>query len=320
MRSSSWRVVPPVMAVIIGCSLVASCGSSSAPAAVATPGGSQAGFPVTVHAANGAVRVPSRPGAIISLSPTGTEMLYAIGAGSQVAAVGQYSDYPPHAPLTKLSEANPSVEAIAVRRPGLVVIDSEAATGLSKQLGAFHIPVLLLPAAASLADVYAQLDELGRATGHLGQAGREASSIRSQIARIVASVPKRPRPLTYYYELTTDYYSVTSDTFVGRLLGLLGLKSVADSARGAAASGGYPQLSAEFILAADPHYVFLADTVCCKQNARTVAARPGWSHLTAVKDGGVVGINDDIASRWGPRIVDLLQTVANALTRRRASP
>src|SRR5260370_909345 len=130
------------------------------------------------------------------------------------------------------------------RRPDLVLIDSEAATGLARQLAAFRIPVLLLPAAARLTDVYAQLDELGRATGRLGQAEAEGRSIRSQIARIAASVPKRTVPLTYYYELTTDYYSLTSDTFVGRLLGLLGLKSVAHAARGAAAASGYPQLSA----------------------------------------------------------------------------
>ncbi len=317
MRSSSWRVVPPVIAVILGCSLVASCGASSGPAAVSAPDRRE-GFPVTVLAANGPVRIPARPGEIISLSPTGTEMLYAIGAGSQVKAVGQYSDYPARAPLTRLSEANPSIEAIAVRRPDLVLIDSEAATGLAKQLAAFRIPVLLLPAAARLTDVYAQLDELGRATGRLGQAEAEGRSIRSQIARIAASVPKRTVPLTYYYELTTDYYSVTSDTFVGRLLGLLGLKSVADAARGAAAASGYPQLSAELILKSNPDYIFLADTLCCQQSAHTVAARSGWARLNAVKDGDVVGLNDDIASRWGPRIVDLLRTVANALSRSRA--
>jgi iron complex transport system substrate-binding protein len=317
MRSSSWRVVAPVMAVILGCSLVASCGASAGPAAVSAPGGS-AGFPVSVRAANGLVRMPARPGEIISLSPTGTEMLYAIGAGRQVKAVGLYSDYPARAPLTRLSEANPSVEAIAVRRPDLVVIDSEAATGLARQLATFRIPVLLLPAAARPADVYAQLAELGRATGHLGQAEAEGRSIRSQIARITAGVPKHTAPLTYYYELTTDYYSVTSDTFVGRLLALLGLKSIADSARGAASAGGYPQLSAELILTSDPDYIFLADTLCCRQSAHTVAARAGWARLNAVKDGDVVGLNDDIASRWGPRIVDLLRTVADAVSRSRA--
>ena len=321
------RAVVPAIVMMITATLTAACGVTSGPAAsgssakagLSAPTGDDAAFPATIHAADGAIRVPSRPDKIISLSPTGTEMLYAIGAGRQVLAVGQYSDYPPQAPRTSLSEVTPSVESIATRRPDLVVTDSEGTPNLPKQLAGFGIPVIMLPAAANLPDVYAQLDELGRATGHLAQAQAEAGLIRQQIARIVASVPHRPRPLTYYYELTTDYYSVTSSTFVGRLLGLLGLKSVADSARGTAAAGGYPQLSAESILKADPDYLFLADTICCRQSARTVAARPGWAQITAIRQGRVVGLNDDIASRWGPRIVDLLRTVAEALQRGRGS-
>jgi len=323
LQKYSWRAVVPAVVMTITATLTASCAvtsgqavaGSSAKTGSAAPTGEDAAFPVTVHAADGTVRLPSRPDRIISLSPTGTEMLYAIGAGRQVVAVGQYSDYPPRAPLTSLSEVTPSVESIAIRHPDLVVTDSEGAASLPRQLAGFRIPVIMLPAAASIPEVYAQLDELGRATGHLAQAQTEARRIRAQIAGIVASVPHRSRPRMYYYELTTDYYSVTSSTFVGRLLGLLGLKSIADSARGSAASGGYPQLSAESILQADPNYIFLADTICCAQSARTVAARPGWNQLTAVREGHVVGLNDDIASRWGPRIVDLLRTVADALRR-----
>ena len=105
---------------------------------------------------------------------------------------------------------------------------------------------------------------------------------------------------------------MTSATFVGQLLHLLGMKSIADTATGAAAAGGYPQLSSEFIIKANPDYIILADTICCHQSAATVAKRPGWSGLTAVKDGHVIALNDDIASRWGPRITDLLRTVETA--------
>jgi iron complex transport system substrate-binding protein len=97
------------------------------------------------------------------------------------------------------------------------------------------------------------------------------------------------------------------------VLGLLGLHSIADAAKGAAASGGYPQLSGEFVLKANPNYIVLADTVCCGQSAATVAGRPGWSNLGAVRGGRVLALNDDIASRWGPRIVVLLSQVANEL-------
>jgi iron complex transport system substrate-binding protein len=284
--------------------------STASPEAQATPGRA---FPATVHAANGTVRVLRRPVAIISLSPTATEMLYAVGAGSQVKAVDENSDYPPSAPRTRLSGFAPNVEAVAALQPDLVVTDADVG-GLAGKLAPLHIPVLVLPPAAKVADVYQQLDELGMATGHLSQAEQESARIRAAIARIVASVPRHSEPLTYYYELEQDYYSVTSLTFVGQLLGLLGLKSIADAAPGSARAGGYPQLSAEFILKSNPDYIFLTDTICCGQNARTVAARPGWASLKAVKDGHVVGLNDDIASRWGPRVVDLLGSVAKALT------
>ena len=118
-------------------------------------------------------------------------------------------------------------------------------------------------------------------------------------------------PLTYYHELDPTYFSATSKTFIGQVYSLLGLKNIADPAD--ADGSGYPQLSAEAIIAANPDMVFLADTKCCQQTAQTVAARPGWNVITAVKDGGVVPLDDDIASRWGPRIVDYLRSVAAAV-------
>jgi iron complex transport system substrate-binding protein len=277
--------------------------------ALALSGVATASFPVSVHAANGTVRVTSRPTAIVSLSPTATEMLYAIGAGSQVKAVDLNSDYPPGAPRTQLDGNNPNVEAIARDKPDLVVASNEP-TSVDSQLGALGIAVVSDPAATNLSQEYAQFEELGKLTGHEAQARAEVAKIKSQVARIVASVHKPAHPATYYYELDQTYYSATSSTFIGQVLGLLGLHNIADAAKGAAASGGYPQLSGEFILKSNPNYILLADTICCGQSAATVAQRPGWSGLAAVKGGRVLGLNDDIASRWGPRIVVLLSEVA----------
>jgi iron complex transport system substrate-binding protein len=271
-------------------------------------------YPVQITAANGTVTIPSRPIAIVSLSPTATEMLYAIGAGSQVKAVDSYSDYPKNAPRTKLNAEEPNVEAIVAYKPDLVVVAGDT-TGLTAQLAKFGIPVLSDPAATDLSQEYQQFDELGEATDHPAQARSEVTKIKGQIAQIVANAPKHSKPITYYFELEQTYYSETSSTFIGQVLGLLGMKSIADAAKGAASSGGYPQLSAEFIIRANPDYIFLADTICCGQNAHKVAKRPGWAVLSAVKDDRVVGLNDDIASRWGPRIVDLLHTVAVAVKR-----
>jgi iron complex transport system substrate-binding protein len=308
-----------LIAVALAAGLMAAACSTATntPTDSGSPGHASAGgaFPVSVTAANGTVHVAKRPTAIVSLSPTATEMLYAIGAGSQVKAVDSNSNYPPKAPRTKLSYFNPNVEAIAAERPDLVVVSNDSSNGptLTKRLRAFGIPVLELPAPPNLAGVYAEFAQLGQATGHPLQARTEVSTIRGQIRKILAAVPHRSKPLTYYYELDQTYYSVTSDTFIGRLLRLLGMKSIADSAKGASAAGGYPQLSAEFIVKANPDYIILADTICCHQSASTVAGRPGWSGMAAVKSKHMILLNDDIASRWGPRVVDLLRAVLAAI-------
>jgi iron complex transport system substrate-binding protein len=310
------RQLPAIVAAAALAAACAACGSSSASSnsGSGSSGASAAtaGFPVTISASGRKVHLTSRPDAIVSLSPTATEMLYAIGAGSQVKAVDSDSDYPANAPITKLSAYQPNAEAIATYKPDLVIISNDIG-GITAKLTALSIPVLDLPAAANVSGVYSEFTQLGAATGHLTQAQAEDKRLRASISRIVAAEPKHSGPLTYYYELGTDpYYSVTDSTFIGSLLSLLGMKSIADTAKGAAAAGGYPSLSAEYILKANPDYIILSDTgtTAGGQDAATVSARPGWSIVTAVKDKHVIVLNADIASRWGPRIVQLLQTVA----------
>ncbi len=310
------RALTRASAVAVAAVVAAACAAcSSSPASQSgSTGSAGAGFPVTVTTAAGKVHLASRPDAIISLSPTATEMLYAIGAGKQVKAVDDDSDYPRGAPMTKLSGFEPNAEAIAAYKPDLVVISNNI-DSITAKLTALSIPVLDLPAAADVSAVYSEITELGEATGHVAQSQAEDHKIRAGIAAIVASEPKHSAPLTYFYELGANpYYSVTDSTFIGSLLSLLGMKSIADSATGAAAAGGYPELSPEFILKANPDYILLSDTGSNGgQTPAMVAARPGWGALTAVKDKHVIALNADIASRWGPRIVQLLQTVANAM-------
>jgi iron complex transport system substrate-binding protein len=306
--SRSVRRRAPLAIALSALSLVAACGSASTPATHTPDAGGT--FPVTVHAGNGTVTVKTRPTSIVSLSPTATEMLFAIGAGKQVKAVDKDSDYPPGVPKTALDGVNVNIEAIANSRPD-VVVASQLTDAQISALKALGITVVTEPAAASLTQVYGQLQQLGQVSGHEQSAVSLVSSMKARVAQIVKATGTRKA--SYYYELDQTYYSETSSTFIGQVLGLLGLHSIADAARGAAASGGYPQLTAEYILKANPTYILLADTLCCHQSAATVAARPGWSTLSAVKGGRVIALNDDIASRWGPRIVDLLATVAAAL-------
>ena len=249
------------------------------------------------------------PHRIVSLSPTATESLFAIGAGKQVVAVDNQSDYPKRAPRTSLSGYTPNVEAIANYHPDLVVIEfdpGDTASGLR----ALGIRVLNQSTAKDLAGAYAQIRRLGVVTGHRKTANALVKRMKKQIARAVASAPKRR--LTIYHELTPDFYSATSSTFIGRIYKLFGLRNIADAAEDAAGAG-FPKLSAEYILSANPQVIVLADTRCCGQNAAAVKARPGWSTISAVRTGAIASVDDSIASRWGPRIVQFVRAVAKTL-------
>ena len=116
-----------------------------------------------------------------------------------------------------------------------------------------------------------------------------------------------------FHELDPLLFTVTSKTFIGSVYSALGLENIADAAD--AAGSGYPQLSAEYVVAANPDVVVLADSVCCGQRPSTVASRPGWDRISAVRTGSIVRVHDSIASRWGPRLVDFFRAMSSALER-----
>lgn len=271
-----------------------------------------ASFPVTIVASNGQVTVSKQPRRIVSLSPTATESLFAIGAGGQVVAVDNQSDYPKNAPKTTLSGFTPNVEAIAQYRPDLVVVSYDS-KGLLSALRRLKITVIHHDAAKGFQGAYQQIRQLGLVTGHEAQAKRVVDRMKTKIARIVKASREKRRSFSVYHELTPDLYSATSKTFVGKVYAALGLRNVAD---GADASGtGYPQLSAEYIVAVSPDLIVLADSICCGQTPSTVAQRPGWDRISAVRTGSIVRIHDSIASRWGPRLVDFFRAMSAALAR-----
>jgi iron complex transport system substrate-binding protein len=280
-------------------------------------GGSQGGarpeasFPVTIEAANGQVVIEKEPERIVSLSATATEMLFAIGAGDQVEAVDDQSTYPAEAPMTDLSGFEVNVEAVAGYEPDLVVYSNDPG-GLQKSLDELGIPALMQPAAVTLDDTYVQIEQLGEATAHPSESRDLVATMKADVEEITRSLPTFDTPPDYYHELDTNYFTVTSKTFIGEVYSLLGLDNIADAAD--KDKTGYPQLSAEYIIEADPDLVFLADTKCCDQTAASVAKRPGWGQLAAVRNDSVVELDDDVASRWGPRVVDLLRTAAEAVS------
>lgn len=298
---------------VAGCSSTSSSSPSLASSATATAAAA-AQFPVTITTANGAVTIKARPSRIVSLSPTSTEDLYAVGAGPQVVAVDADSNYPSNAPVTKLSGLTPNVEAIARYNPSLVVTDQNVG-GLAANLGKLGIPVLIEPAATTLDDVYREIAQIGAATGHGTTAAQTVAGLKAQIEATVAGTPHKH--LTYYWELSASpFYSVTSKTFIGQIVGLFGLKNIADPAD-KASDGGYPELSQEYIITAKPQLIFLADNQQNDggQTPSIVARRPGWDTIPAVSGNGIIPLNDDIASRWGPRVPQLVAEIAQAIAK-----
>jgi iron complex transport system substrate-binding protein len=309
------RPLAALLAVLLAL-LLASCGGdddTAAPPATSSAAAETAAaseFPATVEADNGPVTLVEQPDAIVSLSATATESLFAIGAGEQVLAVDDQSNFPADAPVTDLSGFEPNVEAIAGYEPDLVVAAYDPG-GLVNGLERLDIPVLLQDAAPHLDAAYEQIETLGAATGNVEGAETVVQSMRTEIEELAASVPGA-EGATVYHELGPDYYSATSDTFIGSVYELFGLVNIADAAAGADA-GGYPQLTGEYIVSESPDVIVLADTKCCEQTAETVAKRPGWDRIEAVANGDIVEADDDIASRWGPRTVDFVALIAESL-------
>ncbi|KEI44491.1 ABC transporter substrate-binding protein [Saccharopolyspora rectivirgula] len=255
------------------------------------------------------VTLTHQPKRIVSLSPTATEALYAVGAGDQVIAVDAYSNHPEHAPRTDLSALTADAAAVAGHDPDLVILP-DGSEKLAEGLREVDVPVLLTPAAKNLEEAYQQIEVLGQATGHRTQAVDLVKRMRADIDKIVRDTPKPQRPMSYYHEVSPDFYTATSQSFVGSVYELFGLTNIADSA-----GGEFPQLSEEHILRANPDLIFLADTKGHGVTAASVAERPGWDTLDAVRHGRVVELDDDIASRWGPRVVDMVRAVSDAIAK-----
>ncbi len=304
-----------LVGTVVGTVMVAGC-ASHAPAAPASTG-SNAGsaFPVTVVAPGGntPVTIATEPKRIVSLDASETQILFRVGAGRQVVAVDKDSDYP-GAPRTSIDSTNPNVEAIAGYEPDLVVTaydNNNVVSGLRK----LKITVLKVNAPDNINQAYALWSVIGRATGHQSEADTLVGRTRQDIASTVAAAPKPAQPLSYYYELDSTYYTATSHTFIGGLLAQFHLTNIGDPADTASAAG-YPQLSQEAILKADPSIIFLADgNGAGGQSLATVAARPGWAALSAVQRGNVFVLDNDQASEWGPTVDDLMRSVAADLAK-----
>jgi iron complex transport system substrate-binding protein len=271
-------------------------------------------YPLTIKFGGYTTKIAKKPTKIISLSPSGTEIFFAIGAGPQILAVDDYSNYPANAPVSEISGYQPNVEAILAKKPDLVLlsVNSTKAPQVRNALVKLGIPVLMQPAPATLNDVYAENTILGKVTNRQAGAAKLNAAMAKSIKDILAKAKKSSK-IRIFHELDDTYYSATSETFIGKVYKDFGAVNIADEASGADNSG-YPQLSAEYLLKSDPQVIFLADAQY-GVTADSVSKRAGWSQISAVKNQKIVELPADVPSRWGPRLVDFYKLIGDSLAK-----
>ena len=270
------------------------------------PTASSADYPVTIDAVNGEVTLDQQPERIVSLSPSATEILFAIGAGDQVVAADEYSTYPQQAPTTELSAYDPNVEAIAGYSPDLVVIANDT-NGIVGALAKLDIPTIVNPAPVTIDEGYDGIAALGLATGHVDETAKVVADMRAEIEKALDAAPQEG--LRVYHELDEKHYAASSSSFIGSVYDSLGATNIADAAD--KQKSGYPQLTEEAIIAADPELIVITDQV--SYTADDAASRPGWENVSAVKNGNIVTVDADISSRWGPRLPQLIELIADTM-------
>ena len=255
-----------------------------------------------------ATAIPKR---IISLSPSATEILYAIGAGNQVIAVDDLSNYPSKAPITKLSAFSPNVEALLNYKPDLIILNADATKALEVKaaLEKLKIKVFFERAPLDLKEAYLEITALGRTTGKISGAQNVISNMKSKISAAIKK-GKTSKKITFFHELDNTLYSATSDTFIGKVYKDVNLINVADQAA-TADSAGYPQLQSEYVIKSNPKIIFLADAQY-GESLETLTKRAGWNGIAAIKNKNVVALPEDIPSRWGPRLVDFYEFIASS--------
>lgn len=253
---------------------------------------------------------------IVSLAPSNTEILFAIGAGAQVVGRDEFSDYPAEAaalPAVGGSFGGYNLEQIVALEPDLVLAAEINTPEQVKALEDLGLTVYYLKNPATLEEMFATLTMVARFTGHEAEAEALVQALQARVQTVdkkLASVTEKP---VVFYEIdATDPnkpFSAGPGTFIDLLItraGGINLTSVAGI------TDAYPQVGLEQIVSVDPQVILLGDAMW-GVTVESVAARPGWDGLTAVKEGRVLPFDDNLVSRPGPRLVDGLEALAKLL-------
>jgi len=254
------------------------------------------------------VKLSGVPDRIVSVAPTPTEILFAVGAGPQVVGVDNYSDYPAEtASLPKVGSFTLNLEAIIALDPDLIVASDLVPLQQLEALSDQGIPYILF-ADRTVEDVLKTIRLAGVVTGHVDEADDLASSLAVRVSAVtnktLADGVSSPTVYVEYYPLWT--YGPGS--FGDDLIALAGGVNIAHNA-----SSEYPVVDTEYVIAQNPDVIVYTSGVMSTTTAESIAARPGWTNITAVSENHIYSIDDNLLSRYGPRVIDGLEQLAAIL-------
>ncbi len=272
--------------------------------------------PIALPDGRGAeIRLAAPAARIVSIAPSNTEILFAIGAGGQVVGRDSFSDAPEAAlavPDVGGGWGELDLEALLALEPDLVLSADIIAPEQNQALEALGLPVFVLPNPVELDGLYTNLETVGRLTGHVDQAAQAAAALGQRVQDVLENVANaEDRPLVFYQLDSTDPnapWTSGPGTFIDTLIHLAGGENV-----GAGLEGPWVQISVEALIAQNPDVILMGDALYSGLTAADVAARPGWDAIAAVQNGQVYEFDDNLASRPGPRLVDGLEQIARLL-------
>lgn len=300
-----------LFAILAALLFIVSCGPATAPAPSATPVVATASpaFPTTVTDFQGRpVTIAARPLRVVSIGPSNTEFLFALGAGDRVVGVDDFSDQPVAAQkLEKVGGVKVNVEKVVSLRADLVVT-VKFSDGTIERIASAGVPVLVVDP-QSIGDVGRTAILLGRAVGSDGD--RLASDLDTKLQQVRQKAARATAKPRVFHEVDASDpakpFTVGPGSYLHDLIDLAGGTNIA-----ASAGSAYPQLSLEAIVRADPEVIVLGDADY-GTTVEQVAARPGWSGISAVKNRKIFPISDSLVSRPGPRVADAAEAYARLL-------
>lgn len=258
----------------------------------------QSPFPLTVTDSLGrTVTLRSEPRRIVSMLPSHTETLFALGVGARVVGVDDFSNYPPEAAgVPRLGNLfHPGVEGIVASRPDLVLLQRQPE--LAGTLAAAGLTVVSIHA-ETIPEALASIITIGRLVNRPQAAAELTAQIQEQLAAVSRRVSPGRAPRVFY-EISEDLFTAGPRSFVGELITAAGGTNIIP-----AELGNFPQVSPELVIQADPEVILLANAPW-GVTVESVAARPGWAGISAVRNGRVIALfsqDVDQINRPGPRL------------------